>query len=195
MPVKIVWRKCYGPAAAPPRFRVFGAGRFPATDPLTRVSDRPSARQPAQHTSTSPPSGLHRHRITGWCPGPRISAADQTSGSPMDRRMTGSDLLALAPWAAFAAGLAVVCLRLRQAIRAARGPSPRPARVRRTGGSAGAVRRFLRRPLGAARRRRRSRDKPGPADRVPMQEGQQQGRVEDQVNQGTRDDTWPQPSP
>jgi hypothetical protein len=47
--------------------------------------------------------------------------------------MTGSDLIVLAPWIAFAVGLAVICVLLLRSQRASRPPRPPwPARFRRS---------------------------------------------------------------
>jgi hypothetical protein len=47
--------------------------------------------------------------------------------------MTGSDLIVLAPWIAFAVGLAVICVLLLRSQRASRPPRPPwPSRFRRS---------------------------------------------------------------
>ena len=89
--------------------------------------------------STPSPCQLHRARMTTGC-----TDRDST-GSLEATRMTGTDLIVLAPWIAFAVGLAVICLLL---LRSRRTSGPRPQRspaaptpagppVRRTGPAAG----------------------------------------------------------
>ncbi len=70
--------------------------------------------------------------------------------------MTGGDLLVLAPWVIFGAGLALVCLRLRRSRTQSRLPSgPGQARRQGTGPEPGDAKDGLPRPQGKAAGRER----------------------------------------
>jgi hypothetical protein len=53
-----------------------------------------------------PSQSLHRARTAGWFP--------ELSASEGRREVSGSSVLAIAPWAVFAASLVVLCVRMRK---------------------------------------------------------------------------------